>query len=137
MPITDLATILAGLDPVLDLDVAVYVALPADRPWPIGPADLGFIGAFREAEGWTLILTERLAEQAGLEPVFRAACITLKVASDLAAVGLTAAVSRVLAEAGISCNVVAAVHHDHIFVPEDQASRAMAVLISLQDTGAR
>lgn len=62
----------------------------------------------------------------------RAAWITLTVHSDLAAVGLTAAFSRVLAEAGISCNVVAGVRHDHIFVPVERAADAMAALRRLQ-----
>jgi hypothetical protein len=45
---------------------------------------------------------------------------------------LTAAVSRVLAEAGISCNVVAAVHHDHLFVPAEQGAAALALLEGMQ-----
>ena len=52
--------------------------------------------------------------------------------SDLAAVGLTAAFSQALAQAGIGCNVVAGAVHDHIFVPVAQANDAMAVLQALQ-----
>jgi hypothetical protein len=63
---------------------------------------------------------------------FRAAWITLQVHSDLAAVGLTAAFSSALAQAGISCNVVAGMHHDHLFVPVDQAQQAMRSLQALQ-----
>jgi hypothetical protein len=55
------------------------------------------------------------------------------VHSDLQAVGLTAAVAAALAEAGISCNVVAAAHHDHLFVPVESASQAIAVLQALQE----
>jgi len=50
----------------------------------------------------------------------------------LAAVGLTAAVARALADAGISCNVVAAAHHDHLFVPVDRAAEAIEALSRLQ-----
>ena len=50
--------------------------------------------------------------------------------------GLTAAVSQALAEAGISCNMFAGVHHDHLFVPVDEAARALAVLRELQRRGA-
>ena len=53
----------------------------------------------------------------------RFAWITLGVESPLTAVGLTAAVSTALAEAGIACNVVAAMRHDHVFVPFDRAAR--------------
>lgn len=44
------------------------------------------------------------------------------------AVGLTAAVSRVLTHAGISANVVAGFSHDHVFVPYDRAAEAVRVL---------
>jgi hypothetical protein len=54
------------------------------------------------------------------------------VQSDLSAVGLTAAFSSALADAGISCNVVAGVFHDHLFVPVDQATQAMLTLQALQ-----
>jgi hypothetical protein len=47
-------------------------------------------------------------------------------------VGLTAAFSRALGEADISCNVIAAAYHDHIFVPVDDAPRAMDALSALQ-----
>ena len=62
------------------------------------------------------------------------AWITLTVHSSLEGVGLTAAVSRALAEADISCNVVAAFHHDHLFVPLKDADRAMKVLRTLSGT---
>jgi len=47
-------------------------------------------------------------------------------------VGLTAAVARALADAGIACNVIAAVHHDHLFVPVEQADAALTALSALQ-----
>ena len=52
--------------------------------------------------------------------------------SALDGVGLTAAVSGALAAEAIPCNVVAAFHHDHIFVPSGMAERALAVLKALQ-----
>lgn len=42
--------------------------------------------------------------------------------------GLTAAVSRALADAGLSCNVVAGFHHDHLFVPYEDAEHAVEIL---------
>ena len=57
--------------------------------------------------------------------------ITLSVHSALDGVGLTAAVAGALAEAGIACNMVAAFHHDHAFVPADDAEPALAVLRAL------
>jgi hypothetical protein len=46
-------------------------------------------------------------------------------------VGLTAAVAGALADLGIPCNMVAAYHHDHAFVPEADADRAMEALRGL------
>lgn len=43
-------------------------------------------------------------------------------------VGLTAAFSKLLAENNISCNVVAAYYHDHIFVMKKDAEKAMRLL---------
>ena len=41
------------------------------------------------------------------------------------AVGLTAAFSHALGEAGISCNVTAGYHHDHLLVPSARADEAV------------
>lgn len=60
-----------------------------------------------------------------------AAWITLQAYSALDAVGLTAAVSRVLTEAGISANVVAGYVHDHLFVPQERADEALHALAAL------
>ncbi|MNG35746.1 hypothetical protein D3C84_1225580 [compost metagenome] len=60
-----------------------------------------------------------------------AAWITLQVHSSLAAVGLTAAFASALGQANISCNVIAGYHHDHLFVAQADAERALAVLRQL------
>jgi hypothetical protein len=71
------------------------------------------------------------ARRMGLVPEFVAAWLTLNVDSALDAVGLTAAVSGVLAAEGIPCNVLAGYHHDHLLVPIESAERAMAALNAL------
>ena len=86
------------------------------------------IGWFREVEGITVILPLADAPAHQLEVVFEAAWIALGVESPLSSVGLTAAIATVLAEAGIACNVVAACHHDHLFVPIDRADEAIDIL---------
>jgi uncharacterized protein len=48
--------------------------------------------------------------------------ITLDVHSALDGVGLTAAVAVALAAEGIPCNMIAAHHHDHVFVPPARRS---------------
>ena len=57
--------------------------------------------------------------------------ITLRVGSALTDIGLTALFSRTLADAGISCNVIAGLAHDHLFVGWDQGPRALALLGAL------
>ena len=120
----DLHALLVGLRPALAPGAYAFLALPDGVA--VDPAKI--VASVREPEGLSLIVPEDVAHALGLPIVFRAAWITLTVQSDLAAVGLTAAVSRALADAGIGCNVVAGVHHDHLFVPFDAAQAAMDVL---------
>jgi hypothetical protein len=124
----DLALLLQTLAPELNPGVQVFARLPLDADL----AGLAPLASFREAEGLTVVLDEASAIRAGLPVLFRAAWITLAVHSDLAAVGLTAAVAGALAEAGIPCNVLAAATHDHLFVPVDSAQAAVARLQTLQ-----
>lgn len=127
-PVSDLDTLLHTLNPVLHDGVFVFV-----RDTRGAPLDSSRVVAFiREAEGVSLVVEEALAADEGLEVVFRCAWITLTVHSDLAAVGLTAVFSTALARVGISCNVIAGVSHDHLFVPVEDAERAMQELETLQ-----
>ncbi|RED23723.1 hypothetical protein BD847_2788 [Flavobacterium cutihirudinis] len=85
---------------------------------------------FREKEAITLILKKEIAERLKLEFSVVMSWITLSVHSSLEAVGLTAAFSKALSEKGISCNVVAAFYHDHIFVNKSDIDKAMEILNS-------
>jgi hypothetical protein len=78
-----------------------------------------------------VVLTRAVADRVGLAYDYIAARITLRVNSTLTDVGLTALFSRTLAESGISCNVIAGLAHDHLFVDWDQAARALALLREL------
>ncbi|WP_265086797.1 ACT domain-containing protein [Ralstonia pseudosolanacearum] len=80
----------------------------------------------------TAIIEESRAIEARLEIVCRTLRITLNVYSSLEGVGLTAAFATALAQQGISCNVVAAIYHDHIFVPLEDAKRALEALLAMQ-----
>jgi len=124
---TSLATLLRSMSPQLNPGDYVFCTL-ADGPVPAG---LEVIGSFREQEGLTLILERNEAEQAGFNFDYVAAWITLNVHSALEAVGLTAAFATALGKAGISCNVIAGYYHDHLFVGQADAERAMDVLRQL------
>lgn len=86
---------------------------------------------FREEEGITIIANREIADEHGWKYTYVAAWITLTVHSSLEAVGLTAAFSNALARANISCNVVAASYHDHIFVDIKDKEKAVETLMAL------
>lgn len=130
-PISDLTTLLRSLQPELHEGIFVFATLEAGQQ--VDPAEL--VALVHEPEGVSVVVAEQVAKQLGLNAVFRCGWITLTVNSDLQAVGLTAAFSAALGNAGISCNVVAGTNHDHIFVPIERAAEAMAVLQRLQQTG--
>ena len=118
---------IAAMAPRLDPRSWRFVLVSPDTaPQLLGTA----IGTFREDEGVTAIVPAAVAEELGIEgPDF--ARITLMVHSDLEGVGLTAAVAGALTAAGIACNMVAAYHHDHAFVPSNRADEAIDVLREL------
>ena len=126
---TDLKKLLKSMQP--ELNAGEYVFCMLDSSTQL--ADMTLLGFFREQEGTTVILPRADADKAGLSYAGTFAWITLTVHSSLEAVGLTAAFSRALTEAGISCNVVAAFYHDHLFVPVADAERALAALRTLSE----
>ncbi len=126
---TDLKAILKTLKPKLNVGDFVFCAL-GDLS-KINFEDI--IMVFREEEGNTIIVRKEFADRLKLPYTFISSWITLTVHSSLTAVGLTAAFSKALSEKGISCNVVAAFYHDHIFVDGKDAEEAMKVLIQLSE----
>ncbi len=128
-PISDLADLLRTMNPVLNPGAFVFVSIAPGSA--IQPEFV--VASIREPEGWSVVMHEADAEKSGLNPLFRCAWITLSVNSDLETVGLTAAFAAALADAGISCNVIAGANHDHIFVPVHLAEQAMSELRSLQN----
>ena len=118
------ASALPGWREILpELSAEPYVFAAAEAPPGVTP-----FAVIREDEGVTLILTRADADRAGLDYDCVAARITLRVGSALIDVGLTALFSRTLADAGISCNVIAGLAHDHLFVGWEQGPRALALL---------
>lgn len=126
---TDLDRLLASLSPRF-VDGEFVFCTFADARYG-DRSELAPIAAVSEPQGLTLVLPRANADARGLayESIYR--MITLGVHSSLDAVGLTAAVSARLAAHGISANVIAGYHHDHIFVPREQADEAVAALAEL------
>ena len=124
MPVSDTLAMIAGMAPELDPQRWVFCTG--------GEAAADALCSFREDEGLTQILPLATAVQLGHDTSLVMRRIVLRVHSALDGVGLTAAVAGELAKNGISCNMVAAYHHDHVFVPEAQAERAEALLLALQ-----
>lgn len=120
---TNLDRLLASMKPELNPGPYVFCTLPGPVPDGIRP-----VVTVREPEGLTVVVPQAQADTLGLPYHYVAGWITLRVHSALDAVGLTAAVAETLATAGLSCNVVAGFHHDHLFVPYGQASHAVALL---------
>ncbi|AEY93597.1 MULTISPECIES: ACT domain-containing protein [Streptomyces] len=125
---SDLRTLLGGMRP--ELNPGRYVFTMAEGGVPSGCSPVVTVA---EREGLTLVLPQADADAAGMAYDYVAGWITLRVHSALDAIGLTAAVARALADEGLSCNVVAGFHHDHLFVPHDQAERAVEILRRLAD----
>ena len=97
-----------------------------------GPLTFAAFATVAEDEGQTVVapLTDMLAAGLASDPWAR---ISLTVHSDLSAVGLTAAFAEALGRVGISCNVIAGYHHDHLFVQWDRRTDAVAALKALSD----
>jgi len=115
-----LRAMLAALGPVLQPQTFVFCCVGdagLEEVLPLAP-----FACIRETEGLTLVLERGRARSLSLECSAPLRCITLGVYSPLDAVGVTAIV------AGIPANVIAGFHHDHVFVPEQQADEALAVL---------
>lgn len=134
VPVREGRAMIAGMDPSLLPGELVFCSI----------RDAGLAGAalpsaravFFEDEGVSLVLPVEAALSFGFEAGAPMRQITLRVHSALDGVGLTAAVAGALAAEGIPCNVIAAFHHDHLFVPVGMAERALSALRALQASAA-
>jgi len=125
---TNLKVLLGSMDPQLSEEKYVFHSMSGTyddmislSPWAI----------ITENEGLSIIIEESTARLNGIpvRGIFKR--ITLNIHSSLEAVGLTAAISTALAEAGISANIVAGFYHDHVFVQEHVANEALRILRGL------
>jgi hypothetical protein len=123
----DLNRLLACLDPVQRAGTFVFARIDDEAQLQAVTPD----ATIREEDGLTVVLRREQADRLGIAYDYVAAWITLRVHSALDAVGLTATISTALAGAGLSCNVIAGYHHDHLLVPASRAGEAIEVLSDL------
>ena len=124
---TNLNKLLRNMTPVLNEGDYVFCSIS-----DLNGIDINeIIASFKEIEGTTVILKKQIADDLKLPYSYTASWITLTVHSSLEATGLTAAFATALADEGISCNVVAAYYHDHIFVDKKDADKAIEALTNL------
>ena len=137
--IKELNVILSTLSPQLDTDEVFIFHTDPNASYG-DHSNLHPVVTCQEREGMTFVfplsaLTDGRDDNVGIDLTAqpRMKRITLGVHSSLEAVGLTAAVSTLLAKHGISANMVAGYHHDHLFVPANDAERAVKLLIQLAE----
>lgn len=128
-PVADFGRALADLRPKLRPGRFVFVSVPSGSLSLLSSAEATVV----EDEGLTAVLPKEVADEAGLKYDYVGGWITLRVVSDLALVGLTAAVAQRLTESGISCNMIAGRFHDHVVVPWESREHAVAALVELAD----
>ena len=123
----NLTDLLSNLTPTLDPQTFAFAFTEnLSKEWISNT-----FSVIREKEGWTIIMPEDRLPPKLIPSAIVMRKITLMVISDLEAVGLTAAVATALATHGISCNVIAAYYHDHLFVPPHHAEKALQILKQL------
>ncbi|MBQ4836238.1 MULTISPECIES: ACT domain-containing protein [Pseudoalteromonas] len=126
---TNLAVLLASMEPLLSAELYVYAVVSEQQLTSLTLNNI--FGLVREQEGITVITSLAYAQERGLTYQGDYRCITLNVHSSLEAVGLTAAFATALGEDNISANVVAGYYHDHIFVQNNCADKALCCLQQL------
>jgi hypothetical protein len=118
---------IAGMTPVMRPEIFVFAI--TNDPNLVASLYSEAISIFQEDEGVSMLIP--VEAKPPVDSPMR--CITLNLFSSLEGVGLTAAGSAALGDNGIACNMVAAFHHDHVFVPSKVSDQALAVLLSLQN----
>lgn len=126
---TDLGRMLANLDAQARPGDYVMVTL-AQAP------SVHVDALVQEDEGVTVVVPRDVADAQSWGYDLVLTWITLQVHSSLEAVGLTAEVSRALADEGIPANMLAGFFHDHVLVPVDRRDDALGALARLSARGA-
>ncbi len=121
---TDLDLILRALEVRRRDGVFVFVSIPPGAPLP----DVALSAMVSEVDGTTLVISRDDADALGLGYHGTFAWLSVVVHTSLSAVGVTATLSTALAMRGISCNMIAGAHHDHMLVPVDRVDEAIDIV---------
>jgi uncharacterized protein len=124
---TNLTLLLQSMTPLLHEEPYGYVV--SNEGFALAAVET--FATVREAEGLTLVARAKALRAAGYDVSSEWACISLQIHSSLEAIGLTATFATKLGNAGISANVIAGYHHDHIFVQWAKRHDAMSALLAL------
>jgi len=84
--------------------------------------------SFKEKEGVTYLVLKTVAENHNIPFNESWALISVETTTSLSETGITAHISSALSKEKIPCNMIAAFHHDYLFVPFESAERAMIIL---------
>lgn len=130
--------LLKNLTPELDAGEYYFASVPESQLFGLVNY-LSYIASIhREEECLSIVFSKEILDEmknySDDEPVGPFALITLKVESDLLAVGFLAKITGELANEGISANPISAFHHDYLLVPFEKKEEAMKVLTRLQGT---
>lgn len=113
-----------------DMESVLYEAPYGCAVWMGGVLPFRPFATVVEDEGLTVVTELEVVRVAGLSSELWTRS-GLTIPSDLASVGLTAAIDTALAAKRISADVIAGFRHDHIFVQRDRCHDAMTALREL------
>ncbi|CAD7931296.1 unnamed protein product [Amoebophrya sp. A25] len=123
-------TLVQSLKPVLNPGTYVFGSLSPAEVSKIPREDTAC--EFKEKEGVAIVMEKEKAKKHGIKvSPFEASWIQLDTYSAVEACGLTSVFSRALTQGGVSCNIIAGFHHDHLFVAKEDTVKAMNILHGL------
>lgn len=135
MGMTDLRELLRKMGPELDSAKYYFATVDDDSLLALSGSMEYIVSIFREKEGLTVVFAEDAIEElrglSNKDVTGPFALITMRVQSDLMAVGFMAKLTEALGKENISVNVFSAYFHDYLFVPYERKGDAMGALKQL------
>ncbi len=95
-------------------------------------SSIDILCSFKEINGYSIIISKNTAISNSLKYDFISAWITFDTITHLDSIGITSLFSSALSNENISCNVVASLNNDHIFVPFKKRIKALEILNNLE-----